>query len=151
VGSIWVNGTSKIFQCVSPTANNAIWKQIFPSLAHHATHETGGSDVISMSNLKHASLHETGGADAISMSNLKHASLHQGGGADAIKLDDLGEPDDNTDLNVSTSKHGLCPKAPDDATKFLRGDATWAVPSPGGLRFGRPSRDRPPVPATLGL
>lgn len=26
------------------------------------------------------------------------------------KLDDLDAPDDNTDLNASTSKHGLCPK-----------------------------------------
>jgi hypothetical protein len=32
------------------------------------------------------------------------------------KLDDLTAPDDNTDLNVSTSLHGLCPKAPNDAT-----------------------------------
>lgn len=58
-----------------------------------------------------------------------HASRHQAGGADAIKLDDLAAPDDNTDLNVSTSLHGLVPKAPNDTTKFLRGDATWAVPT----------------------
>lgn len=42
---------------------------------------------------------------------------------DAITLSDV------TTLNVSTSKHGLVPKAPDDNTKFLRGDASWAVPS----------------------
>ncbi len=35
---------------------------------------------------------------------------------------------DNTTNDVSTSKHGYVPKAPDDATKFLRGDATWSVP-----------------------
>lgn len=34
---------------------------------------------------------------------------------------------DNTTNNVSTTKHGYVPKAPNDATKFLRGDATWAV------------------------
>jgi hypothetical protein len=33
------------------------------------------------------------------------------GGAGAVKLDDLLAPDDNTDLNVSTSAHGLAPKA----------------------------------------
>jgi hypothetical protein len=33
------------------------------------------------------------------------------GGGGAIKLDDLLAPDDNTDLNVSTSAHGLAPKA----------------------------------------
>jgi hypothetical protein len=47
----------------------------------------------------------------------------------AVKLDDAGAPDDNTDLDVSTSKHGLCPKAPNLTTQFLRGDATWAVPT----------------------
>lgn len=36
---------------------------------------------------------------------------------------------DNTTLDVSTSKHGYTPKAPNDTTKFLRGDATWAVPA----------------------
>jgi hypothetical protein len=33
---------------------------------------------------------------------------------------------DNTTSDVSTSKHGLAPKAPNDTNKFLRGDATWA-------------------------
>jgi len=37
-----------------------------------------------------------------------------------------------TDLvtkDVSISMHGFCPKAPNDTTKFLRGDAAWAVPA----------------------
>lgn len=41
-----------------------------------------------------------------------HADRHVSGGADAIKLDDLAAPDDNTDLNVSATKHGLYPKVP---------------------------------------
>jgi hypothetical protein len=45
---------------------------------------------------------------------------------DDKKLDDLATPDDNTDLDVSTSRHGLVPKAPNDTKKFLRGDGTWA-------------------------
>jgi len=36
---------------------------------------------------------------------------------------------DNTTANVSTSKHGFVPKAPNDTTKFLRGDGAWAVPT----------------------
>jgi hypothetical protein len=36
---------------------------------------------------------------------------------------------DNTTNNVSTTKHGFVPKAPNDTAKFLRGDATWAAPS----------------------
>src|ERR1039458_802700 len=36
---------------------------------------------------------------------------------------------DVTTLNVSTSKHGYAPKAPNDTTKFLRGDGSWnAIP-----------------------
>jgi hypothetical protein len=62
-----------------------------------------------------------------------HATSHQSGGSDPIKLDDLAAPDDNTDLDVSTSKHGLTPKAPNDATKFLRGDASWQT-APGRLK-----------------
>ncbi len=44
-----------------------------------------------------------------------------------VKLDDWATPDDNADLDFSTSKHGLCPKAPNDTSKYLRGDATWAI------------------------
>ena len=36
-------------------------------------------------------------------------------------------------LNVSTSKHGLVPKAPNDTTKFLRGDGTWAAAGLGSV------------------
>lgn len=39
---------------------------------------------------------------------------------------------DNTTNDVSIAKHGLAPKAPNDTTKFLRGDGTWGVPSGGG-------------------
>jgi len=40
---------------------------------------------------------------------------------------------DITTNDVSTAKHGFAPKAPNDTTKFLRGDGTWAVPAGGGL------------------
>lgn len=36
---------------------------------------------------------------------------------------------DITTNDVSITKHGFTPKAPNDTTKFLRGDATWAVPA----------------------
>ncbi len=48
-----------------------------------------------------------------------------------IKLDDLTTPDDNTDLNASTSKHGLLPKLSGTVTQFLTGLGTWV--SPAGL------------------
>ena len=40
------------------------------------------------------------------------------------KLDDLAAPDDNTDLNASTSKHGLMQKYPNTA-QALKGDGSW--------------------------
>ena len=65
-----------------------------------------------------------------------HAASHQSGGGDAIKLDDLAAPDDNTDLNVGVSAHGLCPKAPNDTAKYLRGDGSWATIPAGSVPTG---------------
>lgn len=61
-----------------------------------------------------------------------HSARHQTGGADAIKLDDFAAPDDNTDLNATTSAHGLLPKLGGGTTNFLRADGTWNAPPGGG-------------------
>lgn len=61
-----------------------------------------------------------------------HSTSHQSGGGDAIKLDDLATPDDNTDLDASTTRHGLLPKLGGGTTNFLRADGTWAAPPGGG-------------------
>ena len=47
------------------------------------------------------------------------------------KIDDLAQGDDNTDLDANSARHGLCPKLPTDdaASKFLRGDGTFATPT----------------------
>lgn len=90
----------------------------------------------------HASSHENGGGDEISVAGLSgeladpqppkaHASSHASGGTDAVKLDDLASPDDNTDLDASTSRHGLMPKFP-GGSNFLRSDGTWSTPAGGG-------------------
>lgn len=39
---------------------------------------------------------------------------------------------DITTNDCSTAKHGFAPKAPNDTTKYLRGDCTWAVPAGSG-------------------
>ena len=78
----------------------------------------------------HSARHENGGADEISVTDLSGLLADDQHVLDAevklIKLDDFAAPDDNTDLNVSITKHGLCPKAPNDTNQFLRGDGTWA-------------------------
>lgn len=55
---------------------------------------------------------------------------------------------DITTNDVSTSKHGFAPKAPNDTTKFLRGDGTWAVPASGSTTI--PQTDILYVDAILG-
>jgi len=60
------------------------------------------------------------------------ASLFKSGGAQAIALDTLAAPTDITTLNVSTSAHGLAPKLPNDATKYLDGTGAYSVPAGGG-------------------
>lgn len=112
-------------------------------LAHHTSHENGGGDEISVAGLSgllgdaqtptaHHTSHENGGTDEITVEGLSgaladpqtptsHHTSHESGGGDAIKLDDLSAPDDNTDLNASSAKHGLLIKSPADATKFLNG------------------------------
>jgi hypothetical protein len=68
-----------------------------------------------------------------------HATHHQSGGIDPIKLDDLATPDDNTDLDVSTSRHGLVPKisGSDDYVLTKSGSsAVWAAPTGGGSPSG---------------
>ena len=47
----------------------------------------------------------------------------------STKLDDFGTPDDNTDLNASTDRHGLLPKLGGGSTNFLRADGTWNAPT----------------------
>ena len=51
--------------------------------------------------------------------------------AAATKLDDHAAPDDNTDLDFSTSLHGLVPKGTNTGD-FLKDDGTWAAPAGGG-------------------
>lgn len=67
-----------------------------------------------------------------------HGSSHQWGGGDAIRLDNLAATEDNTDLNATTTKHGLLLKLGGGILNFLRADGAWAVPQiaagvPSGL------------------
>lgn len=60
-----------------------------------------------------------------------HATTHASGGSDPVKLDDLASPDDNTDLDATTSAHGLLPKLAGGTSTFLRADGTYATPAVG--------------------
>ncbi len=71
-----------------------------------------------------------------------HAPSHTSGNTDPIKLDDLATPDDNTDLDASTSEHGLLLKLDNSSTNFLNGQGAWAAPAGGtGIATGTYSGD----------
>jgi hypothetical protein len=61
-----------------------------------------------------------------------HSARHESGGADAIKLDDLAAPDDVTDLNASTSAHGLLRKLDNNVAHYLDGQGGWTTPAGSG-------------------
>ncbi len=105
------------------------------SVAHSATTGQGTDD-------HHAQAHTLASHSAKAHSDLTgvgtddhhaeaHQATHNSGGADALKLDDLASPDDNADLNFSTTAHGLVPKGPNSGN-FLKDDGTWAAPGGGG-------------------
>lgn len=51
------------------------------------------------------------------------------------KLDDLAAPDDNTDLDATTSAHGLLMKLSGDSDQYLNGDGEWTEPAGGSGGF----------------
>jgi hypothetical protein len=53
--------------------------------------------------------------------------------ASSTKLDDLSTPDDNTDLNATSSAHGLLMKLSNSLTQFLNGQGSWTVPDHASL------------------
>ena len=56
-----------------------------------------------------------------------------------VKIDDLTAGDDNTDLDSSTSRHGLLLKLGGGTTNFLRADGTWNAPAGGASITGSPA------------
>jgi len=121
--------------------------------AHASSHENGGADELNVGGLNgvladpqtpashdstahsgtigtHAQLSSVGADDHHAKN---HQATHGPGGADALKLDDLAAPDDNTDLNASTSKHGLMKKLGGGTSNFFRADGDWEKPLLAGL------------------
>lgn len=123
--------------------------------AHKTSHQDGGSDEISVAGLSgtladaqtpaaHKTSHQDGGTDEISVKDLSGLLADDQhvldteviAAAQTIKLDDLTAPDDNTDLDASTSKHGLMKKFPGGTANFLRADGTFAAPAGGDVGEG---------------
>lgn len=101
---------------------SSLMPDTLPDTPYHTHNGTDGSPRLNYNNLLNL---------PTSMTPTTHATSHQSGGSDAIKLDDLAAPDDNTDLNASTSKHGLLPKLSNVATEFLNGTGAFSTPAIG--------------------
>lgn len=137
----WRTDEAKLYR--RSDANDA-WVAVTAVLAAHASsHQPGGGDAMAVDTAAGTGSLRTLGTSATSacagsdsrLSDARtptaHAASHQSGGGDAVKLDDLATPDDNTDLNASTARHGLLRKLSNLATEFLNGQGSWAVPAGG--------------------
>lgn len=71
----------------------------------------------------HASLTGIGAADH----HARYDDAEAVAAAKTVKLDDFATPDDNTDLNALTSRHGLLRKLDGVATHFLNGEGDWVA------------------------
>ena len=71
--------------------------------------------------------------DATYVTTTSNSSLSNEVLASALKIDDFAAGDDNTDLDSSTSRHGLLRKLDNSTTNFLRGDGAWAAAGGGAL------------------
>jgi hypothetical protein len=129
-------------------ALGTIAPQLVPPVAptaHASTHAPGGSDPLAVDAVAGTgSLRTLGtGAQQACPGNdgrlsdarapTSHASTHAAAGSDAVTVvESQISLADNTTGNVSSSKHGFVPKAPNDASKYLDGTGTWSNPPSGG-------------------
>lgn len=99
-----------------------------------STADQTGAEIVALlealaegSRLSHTKLDDVGASDH----HAKYTDASAVTAAKTVKLDDFTAPDDNTDLNASTSLHGLLLKLGGGTTNFLRADGTWAEPTGG--------------------
>jgi len=69
---------------------------------------------------------------AIIVTTKKHATSHKLSGIDQILLDEFGTPNDNTNLNASTTRHGLLKKLSNVSTEYLNGQGNFSTPPDTG-------------------
>lgn len=89
----------------------------------------------------HAATHQNGGADEVNVAGLSGLLADDQHVLDSevitaaktIKLDDFAAPDDNTDLNATTTEHGLLKKLDNDSTHYMDGQGNWTTPTGGTI------------------
>jgi len=95
---------------------------VFSSLS---TYVTGLSAAGSVAGTEELYSLNTGSPQKITVSTLWNQRYLTD--AKAIKLDDFATPDDNTDLDATSTAHGLMPKLSNNARLFYRGDGVQAT------------------------
>lgn len=148
----WLNVSSEEeYLCTNSSSGAAVWKSTTsggggaPS-AHAASHESGGSDEISVASLTgiladlqppeaHATDHQSGGSDEINVASLAglladaqtptaHASTHLDAGTDPI-------PYFAGATGVADGLDGLVPMpTAGEEGEFLKGDGSWSALPP---------------------
>jgi hypothetical protein len=115
VDSIWVDTVLNVsYICTDATADNAVWEPVTGAGGGgHTIQDEGGAGLTARTNLNFV------GAGV--------AATDGGAGPDSTivtipiqKLDDCAAPDNNTDLNASTTAHGLAPLVVDPASAVQR-------------------------------
>jgi len=140
-GSLRTLGTSSTSACAG---NDSRLSDARTPTAHASTHNAGGGDAMaidavagtgSLRTLGTSSTAACAGNDS-RLSDARtptvHATSHKDGGTDHIHIDEFAAASDNTNLNATTSAHGLLPKLGGGTTNYLRADGTWAAPPGGG-------------------
>ncbi len=72
------------------------------------------------------------GVDIAARDHAKYLDSEAIVAAKTVMLDDFTAPDDNTDLNSSTTRHGLLKKLDNVATNFMNGQGNWVAGGGGG-------------------
>ncbi len=90
------------------------------SSQHHARYADG--EAVSAMGAK---------ADGNPLNHDRYTDVEAALASAALKLDDHATPDDNTDLDFGTARHGLTPKGT-NVGNFLKDDGTWGAPAGGG-------------------
>ncbi len=144
--TVWILGANSeaIFTCTNISTAAGVWDTQYR-----------GTGIASGKKLSFANSLLFSGTDGSSVAFGTGGTVLYSGGAlgtpsSGVLTNCTGLPEgglsltDITTNDVSTTKHGFTPKAPNDTTKFLRGDATWAVPVSGASYWttvpGTPTR-----------
>lgn len=105
-----------------PSTSTTIFSVNMTDLATHAElHQNSGSDEVSVTSLSGLLADDQHVLDAEVQALI-----------DATKIDNLTAGDDNTDLDATSSQHGLLMKLSNNSTQYLNGTGNWTLPAGGG-------------------